>query len=100
MSPRKAVIVGCLILLGSGAAIIAVSGSMLFHWYATAELLILSRYDGGRYATYSNSPLAVVYYLGFYSVSFAFGVLLIITALYATVHYWARLTQRDRSPTE
>jgi hypothetical protein len=95
MSPRKAVVFGCLLLLGGGAAVIACFGPILFHWYVTDELYILSRMRGGYYTAYSNSPLTVVYYLGIYGIGFAFGVLLITTALYAMARYWARLTQRD-----
>jgi hypothetical protein len=50
MAPRKAVIVGSLILVGFGAGTIALFGSMLTHWYATDELWVVSRYQGGRYA--------------------------------------------------
>ena len=82
-------------MLGSGAATITGFGSMLFHWYVTDELYILSRSRGGYYATYSNSPLSVVYYLGIYGISFAFGVLSITTALYATVRYWRALRAKN-----
>jgi hypothetical protein len=87
-------------LLGSGPAEIAVSGLALFHWYITDELWILSKHDGGHYAAYSNSPIAVVYYLGFYGIVFAFGVLSITAAFYTMVRYWARLAQRDRPATD
>ena len=55
MAPRKAVMVGSLMLLGLGALAIALFGSMLFHWYGTDELWVVSRFQGGRYITYDKS---------------------------------------------
>jgi hypothetical protein len=95
MSPRKAVVVGTLLLLGSGAALVAYSGPLLYHWHVTGELWVFTRFRGSYYTTYSNSPFPVLHELLIYGTMFAFGVTLIVIGLYAMVHYWPRLIEQN-----
>jgi hypothetical protein len=98
MAPRKAVIIGSLILLGIGALTVAFFGSMLSHWYAKDELWVFSRFNGGFYVSHATSPFVVDYYLGFYFLGVVFGGVCLIAALYGTF-LLARQARRNRSPT-
>jgi hypothetical protein len=99
MAPRKAVIVGSLMLLGFGAVTIALFGSMLFHWYGTDELWVVSRLQGGRYITHDSSPSALSYYLGIYCVGVVFGGVCILAAVNGAF-LQARRARRNHQPTE
>ena len=99
MAPRKAVIVGSLILVGFGVGTIALFGSMLIHWYATDELWIVGRSQGSRYISYASSPSALVYYLGIYCLGVLFGTVCILAALKGAF-LLARQDRRSRLLTE
>jgi hypothetical protein len=99
MTPRKAVIVGSLIVLGIGLVAIAFFGSMLSHWYVTDELWISGRFGGGHYITYDRSPSAFAYYFGFYGLGVAVGCVCILVAVNGAF-LLVRQARRNRRSTE
>jgi hypothetical protein len=62
---------------------IAHFGSMLYHWHVTGELWVgPTRGSPGRYASYSGGDdFNVVFELGVYWLSFAFGIMAIFAGL-------------------
>jgi hypothetical protein len=94
MTPRKAVLIGCLISAGVGVLAFAEFGSMIYHWCVTGELWTVGRSGiGGHFASYAKSPFEVVSFLGIYGAFTATGVLAFSVALFNMLYYWKRLTQ-------
>ena len=66
MTPRKAVVIGCLISAGVGILVIAEFGSMIYHWCVTGELWTVGRSGiGGHFANYAKSSVEVMSFLAY-----------------------------------
>ena len=94
MTPRKAVVIGCLISAGVGILVIAEFGSMIYHWCVTGELWTVGRSGiGGPFANYAKSSVEVMSFLGIYGAFTATGFFAFSVALFNMLHYWTRLTR-------
>jgi hypothetical protein len=101
MTPRKAVIIGCLISAGFGAVLLGHYGSMIYHWYWTGNLWTASRSGiNGHFATYAKSPVEVAFFLGLYGIFTSLGCLAISGAFFIVLYHWKRLFGRDHSRPE
>ena len=95
MAPRKAFIVGMLILAGFGALFIGCFGVEIYHWYLTGDLWIMSRSGLGQYTTYAKTPNAFVIQFGVYALLVGMGVVCLAAALINPVRYRKQLLRRD-----
>jgi len=83
MSPRTAVIVGSIICLGAGAAMIAYFGSILYHWHATGDVWLqpMRSPTPAHYARYSDDGFNVAFTLGLDWLGFTLGVFAVFGGL-------------------
>ena len=95
MTPRRAFIIGNLILAGCGTFIVGVFGSKLFHWYLTGDLWIMSRSGFGQFTTYSKFPVEVAIQFGLYAVFVGVGIVCIALAITIPVYHRRQLMRRD-----
>jgi hypothetical protein len=95
MTPRKAFVVGSLLLAGFGALIVGEFGTKIYLWYLTGDLWIMSRSGLGQYASYSKFPVEVAIVLGIYALFVGVGIVCLGAALINPVYRWRHLLRRD-----
>jgi hypothetical protein len=95
MTPRRAFVIGNLILAGCGTFLVVVFGSKIYHWYLTGDLWIMSRSGLGQFTTYGKFPVEAAIQFGIYTIFVGVGIVCIASAIIIPVYYRRQLMRRD-----
>ncbi|QAU39111.1 hypothetical protein XH86_16655 [Bradyrhizobium guangdongense] len=97
MSPRKAVLIGCMLMLGFGVLFVGFWGHFLYLWYLTDEVQVISMRAGRAlgHATYREAPMIFIYQFGRQAAFCALGLFLVAVAVIIPIYHRKRLFWPD-----
>ena len=97
MTPRKAVLIGCILMFGVGVLFVGVFGHLLYLWYLTGDVQVTSMRAGLTlgHTTYREAPMMFVYQFGRQAAYCALGILLLVGAVIVPIYHRKRLFRTD-----
>jgi ABC-type transport system involved in cytochrome c biogenesis permease subunit len=97
MNPRKAVLIACMLMFGTGALCVGFFGHPLYLWYLTGDIEVNSMKTGLTFGhtTYREAPLVFVFQFVRQAAYCALGIFLLAAAVIVPIYHWKRLFRTD-----